>query len=114
MAHYAEIGEEFEPNKRRILRVIVVANSDEPTEAAGEAFCNALLGGTWKKASYNATIRANFASLDGWYDLVNDVFILPQPYPSWVLDENFHWQPPIPRPGDNYYWDEDEQQWVEM
>jgi hypothetical protein len=32
------------------------------------------------------------------YDAVNDVFIAPQPYPSWSLDENFDWQPPTPMP----------------
>jgi hypothetical protein len=41
-------------------------------------------------------------------DAVADVFIIPQPYPSWSLDENFDWQPPTPRPeGFNWYWNEE-------
>jgi hypothetical protein len=38
----------------------------------------------------------------------------PQPYPSWSLDENFDWQPPMPRPekGIGWQWDEDSGEWV--
>ena len=40
-------------------------------------------------------------------------FILVQPFPSWSLDENYDWQPPIPRPKEGYWhWDEDSLSWV--
>jgi hypothetical protein len=45
-----------------------------------------------------ATYASNTQGIGYSYDLVNDVFIAPQPYPSWSLDENFDWQPPTPRP----------------
>jgi hypothetical protein len=50
----------------------------------------------------------------GWtYDAAADVFIAPQPYPSWALDSNYDWQPPVPQPpAPPYtYWDEDTQTW---
>ena len=48
------------------------------------------------------------------YDAVNKVFIAPQPYPSWTLDNNFEWQPPTPQPPPPplTYWDEQQEKWV--
>ena len=51
----------------------------------------------------------------GWtYDAAADVFIAPQPYPSWTLDSNYDWQPPTPQPPapPRTYWDEQLQKWV--
>ena len=48
----------------------------------------------------------------GWtYDGTN--FIAPQPFESWTLDENHDWQAPTPKPDGNYYWNEEQQTWVE-
>jgi hypothetical protein len=49
------------------------------------------------------------------YDESNDVFIHIKPYPSWIINENFDWQAPVPCPsGDKlYYWSEETQTWVE-
>ena len=54
----------------------------------------------------------------GWtYNPEVNVFIEPQPYGSWTLDENFDWQPPTPMPSDasfdkQYLWNEAELMWV--
>ena len=51
----------------------------------------------------------------GWtYDAAADVFIAPQPYPSWTLDSNYDWQPPVPQPPPppQTYWDEETQSWL--
>jgi hypothetical protein len=42
------------------------------------------------------------------YNYKGSTFYPPAPYPSWTLDSNFVWQPPIPIPNDgkNYRWDE--------
>jgi len=50
----------------------------------------------------------------GWtYDSVNNVFIAPQPYASWTLDEFYDWQPPTPKPAIGmWYWNEDQLKWV--
>ena len=55
----------------------------------------------------------------GWsYDSDADVFVAPQPFPSWTLDGNFDWQPPTPNPmdGENGYWSWNEEtiSWVEI
>ena len=117
MAHFAELDE-----YNKVLRVIVVTNSDilkdgVEDEATGIAFCRRLLGENtrWVQTSYNNNFRKQYAGIGYTYDAVNDVFIAPQPYASWALDENFDWQPPVPMPTDGkiYVWNEAEQQWDE-
>ena len=39
-------------------------------------------------------------------------FILVQPFPSWTLNSNNDWQPPVPRPEGNVYWDEESLSWL--
>ena len=44
-------------------------------------------------------------------------FIAPKPYLSWILDENFDWQPPTPMPiveGKRYEWFESNKEWIEL
>ena len=72
MAHYAEIDYNL-----TVLRVIVIPNEAEPTEDAGIAYCQNLLGGRWLKTSYNATIRGKYAGQGDRYDPVADVFVSP-------------------------------------
>ena len=105
MSHWAEIDE-----NNIVLRVLV-GNNNSADE--GEAFMNSL-GGTWVKTSYNGTIRKNFAGIGMQYDESRDAFIAPQPYPSWVLDEETcRWEAPVPYPTDGimYAWDEETTDW---
>ena len=102
MAHFAEIVNGV------VQRVTVVHNNHE---AEGAQFCHDLLGGEWVQCSYNNRIRKQYPSAGYAFDPVADVFIAPQPYPSWALDSNFDWQPPTPKPDGDYYWDEDTQTW---
>jgi hypothetical protein len=108
MAHFAEIDE-----NNVVKQVVVVDNSLEHRGA--DFLANDLgLGGTWLQTSYNDNIRKQYAGIGYTYDAVNDVFIAPQPYPSWALDNDFNWQPPTPRPeGDFWYWNEALQVWVD-
>jgi hypothetical protein len=85
-------------------------------EASGIAFLNNLYGveQNWKQTSYNHNIRKQYAGIGYSYDPVADVFIAPQPYPSWSLNQNFDWQPPTPQPEEGrWYWDEATLSWVE-
>ena len=117
MAHFAEIG-----LNNKVLKVIVVANEellDEngvEQESKGVEFCRTLLGGTWVQTSYNASFRKQYAGINYTYDLEADVFIAPQPYPSWSLDEAHDWQAPVTYPvgEDAYYWNEDTLSWVSV
>lgn len=116
MAHFAQLNEE-----NIVTQVIVVANEDtmdaegNEVEAIGIDFCTNLLGGKWVQTSYNANIRKNYAGIGFKYDADLDSFIPPQPYPSWVLnEETAQWQAPVPYPDDSkpYIWDEDSGAWV--
>ncbi len=81
--------------------------------------------GTWIQTSYNThgnqhpegrPLRGNYAGIGYTYDSVNDVFYAPQPYPSWILNNNtWLWESPIPYPTDGkvYIWDETITNWVE-
>lgn len=105
MAHFAEIDE-----NKIVKRVLVVDNS---LEYRGEDFlANELgFGGRWIQTSYNGNFRKRYAGIGFKYDEINDVFITPQPFPSWDLDENWDWQPPIPRPDELSTWDEETLTW---
>ena len=110
MAHFAEIDE-----NNKVVRVLVVDNSQE--HRGQEFLANDLgLGGTWIQTSYNHNFRGRFAGTGYTYDPVNDVFIEPSPFPSWSLDSNFNWQPPVAEPTDGkvYSWDEATTSWVEI
>jgi hypothetical protein len=60
-------------------------------------------------------LRKNYAGIGFVYDRERDAFYLPQPYPSWVLDEfSCVWKAPIDMPNDGkfYDWDEENTAWV--
>ena len=104
MAHWAKI------NENNIVTQVTVGSNSDPDEGYQWLIDN--IGGTWLKTSYNGNIRKQFAGIGFTYDVENDVFIKPQPFPSWLLDENFDWQPPTPKPEDgDYIWNESTQSW---
>ncbi len=123
MAHFAEID-----NNNIVQRILVVSNSNASNEAAGIAFCKALLGSdtNWVQTSYNDNIRHRFAAIGMKYDATNDVFYKQQPYASWTLNTStWEWEPPVPEPDDagfddednptqlvQYTWDEDTRAWT--
>ena len=93
------------------------------------------LSGEWIQTSYNTrggkhyapntndedggiALRKNYAGLGYTYDKTRDAFLQPQPYNSWLLDEDTcYWYSPVPHPGvredgKTYIWDEDIVNWV--
>ena len=55
------------------------------------------------------------------YDFDRNVFLYPQPYASWSLDDNNDWKAPVTYPTNegpdaenpyNVSWDEDNQRWI--
>jgi len=61
--------------------------------------------------------RKNYAGKGFTYDKGRDAFIPPQPYPSWVLNEDTClWDAPVARPddGNRYQWNEDTTSWTEI
>ena len=88
-------------------------------EQAGVDFLNNLYKtrDVWKQTSYNGNMRKNFAAIGYTYDESRDAFISPQPYPSWILDEDTCiWKAPIEVPSDDkhYFWDESSKSWNEF
>ncbi len=108
MAHWAELDE-----NNIVLRILVGDNND-PAGDEGYSWLIDNLGGRWIKTSYNNNIRKQFAGVGFSYDEAADVFIAPQPFPSWSLDDNHDWQAPKPEPEEGFWmWDEEIGDWVE-
>jgi len=118
MAHFAQLDENN-------IVVQVIVGVDEPHD--GEAIYFQTTGKVWKKTSYNTVggvhslggtpFRKNYAGIGFTYDAQRDAFIAPQPFPSWVLDEQAcQWNPPIQYPSDDkrYQWDEQTTSWKEI
>jgi len=83
--------------------------------------------GEWIQTSYNThggvhatggtPLRKNYAGIGFTYDRTKDAFIPPQPFASWVLDDNTClWNAPVamPQDGKAYNWDEATTAWVEV
>ena len=98
----------------------VVANQDTAdkdgveNEAIGIEFCTNLLGGRWKQTSYNGRICKNYAGIGYKYDADLNAFIPPQPFASWVLNnDTAQWEAPVAMPTDGglYTWNEETLTW---
>ncbi len=109
MAHYAFITNDI------VTEVIVGIDETELIEGLDpETWYGNFRGQVCKRTSYNHKIRKQYAGIGYKYDADADVFIAPQPYPSWSLDENFDWQPPTIKPDGFYYWNESTLNWIEI
>lgn len=107
MAHWAELDSD-----NQVIRVLVGDNND-PNGDEGYQWLIDNLGGRWIQTSYNNNFRKQYAGQGYFYDETLDIFIAPQPFPSWTLDSNHDWQPPTPRPqGDQWVWNESKGDWV--
>jgi len=117
--HFAEI------DKNNIVKRVIVAEQDFiDSGAVGDS-------SNWIQTSYNTrggihytpdsdepdggvALRKNYAGIGYIYDSDKDAFYQPQPYPSWLLNEDScQWESPIPRPDDDkrYKWNEENQSW---
>jgi hypothetical protein len=117
--HFAEID-----GNNIVKRVIVAEQDFIDSGAVGDS-------SNWIQTSYNTgggvhyapnsnepddgvALRKNFAGIGYTYDSDKDAFYQPQPYPSWLLNEDScQWESPIPRPDDDkrYKWNEENQSW---
>jgi len=99
MPHFAEI----DPQTNEVIKVSL---------AESKLWCENRLGGTWVR-TYKNTPGKKYAGKGYIYHPDKDNFSRPQPYPSWTLDDNLQWYPPVARPDDKnrYEWDEDTQTW---
>jgi hypothetical protein len=113
MAHYA-----FLDKNNIVTEVITGRNENEVVDGISdwEQWYGNFRGQKCVRTSYNGNIRKQFAGIGYVYDETADVFIEPQPYESWSLDDNYDWQPPVPMPtveeGKHAVWDEPTQEWL--
>jgi len=122
MAHYA-----FLDDNNKVIEVIT-GISENDTDTLPEGYVSwedwyltqRPNASACKRTSYNTSnnthadggtpFRGNYAAMGFSYDSINDVFIPPKPFESWVLDEDvWDWEAPIDMPDDDnpYVWDED-------
>ena len=104
MGYFAHI------NENSVVTTVIVADQEFiNTGAEGDPV-------NWIETSIDGSFRKQYAGIGYIYDAQADVFISPQPYPSWVLDSNYDWEAPVPYPEDGkcYEWDESIINWVEI
>lgn len=121
MAHYAIIDE-----NNIVINVITGRNEDEIVNGISdwETYYGNQFGLTCKRTSYNTygnehkeggtAFRKNYAEKGFTYNSVNDAFIPPKPFESWVLNTtSFLWDPPVPYPNGQgpHIWNEETQSW---
>jgi hypothetical protein len=82
--------------------------------AKSKLWCEYHYGGMWVQ-TYKKTPNKNFSGIGWTYHPDKDNFSSPQPFPSWTLDDNCNWQPPVPHPSDDkmYTWNEGTRSWDE-
>lgn len=108
MSHFAQVQDGV------VVQVIV---------ADQEVIDSGLFGTGWVQTSYNTRggfhpegrpLRKNYAGIGYTYDAQRDAFIPPQPFASWVLNEDTClWDAPVLMPTDGrYYWDDAITNWV--
>jgi hypothetical protein len=107
MAHYA-----FLDKNNIVTEVIVGIDETELIEGlAPEDWYAQFRNQVCKRTSYNARIRGKYAGIGDAYNPQEDIFIAPQPYPSWTRVGSY-WQPPIAYPKQGLHqWNENQQRW---
>lgn len=127
MAHYAFL------DNNNIVTEVIVGKHEDQEGIDWEQHYGAFRGQSCKRTSYNThggvhygsdgqpdngiAFRANYAGIGYTYNVINDVFYAPQPYPSWIISApTWLWQAPIPYPNDGglYKWDESTLSWIEV
>jgi hypothetical protein len=119
MSHYAFL------NSSNIVTEVIAGKNEGEDGIDWEQWYGEFRNQTCKRTSYNThggvhklggeSFRKNYAGIGYTYDQTRDAFVPPQPFPSWVLNEDTClWEPPIPIPtdGQRYYWDEATTSWV--
>jgi hypothetical protein len=110
MAHYAFL------DKNNVVTEVIVGKDEGEDGINWEQHYGNFRGQLCKRTSYNASFRKHYAGIGYTYNSVRDAFVPPQPYQSWILDDDANWQPPVAMPTDEqrYVWNETTQTWDVM
>jgi hypothetical protein len=125
MSHFAKLDE------NNIVTFVTVGRQED--DGKEQELCDRT-GDVYRQTSYNTrggvhynpetgepsedqskALRKNYAGVGFTFDEQRDAFIPPQPFPSWVLnEESCLWDAPVPYPtdGELYSWDEAAGEWV--
>lgn len=111
MAHYA-----FLDDNDIVTEVITGIDETELIDGEQpETWYAEFRGQRCVRTSYNGRIRGRYAGIGYRYDDALDVFIAPQPFPSWTHDSTGEWLPPVPKPNEgSWTWNEVNLEWVEV
>lgn len=114
MAHYA-----FLDNNNIVTEVIVGKDENELIDGLSpEEWYGNFRGQRCVRTSYNNNIRKQYAGIGFEYNSELDIFICPQPYPSWILNNNHDWVAPVDLPEElkilnsHVHWNEDSLEWT--
>lgn len=127
MAHYALI------NKNNIVVQVITGRDENELKIDWEQYYSEKTGFIVKRTSYNTmagiyydpetqkpsdnqkkAFRKNYANIGDFFDAEKDAFYTPQPFKSWLLNEQTcQWLPPVDHPtdGKKYEWDETTVNW---
>jgi hypothetical protein len=102
MSIYAKI------NSENIVENVIVAEQDFIDSLPDSSF--------YKLGQFPVISKKPRANIGNIYISELDIFVEPKPYASWILDENYDWQPPVPFPilSGDYEWDETIQNWRKL
>ena len=117
MAHFAKLDENNNVIAVHLVNNNVLLVDGIESEQTGINFLTKLHNySLWKQTSYNNNFRKQYCGVGYSYNAEADVFVAPQPFLSWTLDDNYDWQPPVVRPTDDkfYIWSEDNLNWIEV
>lgn len=123
MSHFAKI-------ENNIVTFVTVGRQED--DGLEQELCERT-GDTYRQTSYNTrggvhytdgvpstdqskALRKNYAGVGYTFDEERDAFIPPQPFESWLLDEDTClWEAPVayPTDGEMYMWDEETLSWIE-
>ena len=130
MAHFSLLD-----RNNKVIQVIVGPDENSEDGRDWELVYQMQYGYKCKRTSYNTrggvhynpetglpsedqskAFRKNYSGIGYAYDEMRNAFIAPQPFDSWILnEESCLWEPPIPMPEDGLYrWDEETLSWVEL
>ena len=122
-AGFAELNENNMVTKVICVFIDDILNENgQENDEIGQEFCRKVTGtiSRWIRTYRDGSIRRVQACEGCRYDEVNDMFIQPQPYPSWIFNKNtLEWDPPVSYPDDYhlhcpgaYIWDENNEIWI--
>lgn len=101
----------FLDNENKVINVSVF-DSENPDTSLLEDIKN-----IYNATDYKSCTVYGEAYINGFF--INNRFILPKPYPSWILNDlTYEWEAPIPYPqiedgSDEFYtWDEQSLSWL--